>query len=237
MSSPEELFATVLAARPAQPLVTFYHEGRAERSELSARSLANWVAKTYFLLSDELGLGIGDAAFIDLPAHWISVPVLFGCWTAGLEVVTDPRHAGVAFVEPSTVSLAKAVPDVFVVAPDSAAVGFAGAPPNGARDYVAAVRPQQDAWAAVHPPATAHDPALDGATRHALAERAAQRARELALPEAARVLTARDWTKPTDWVDTVLAPLAVRGSVVIVRNATADTIERRRQQERATNVV
>ncbi len=74
MNSPEALFAAVLAAQPAQPLVTFYDEARGERSELSARSLGNWVAKTHFLLSDELGLGAGDAAFVDLPAHWISVP-------------------------------------------------------------------------------------------------------------------------------------------------------------------
>ncbi len=33
------------------------------------------------------------------------------------------------------------------LAPDSAAVGFAGSTPDGARDYVTAVRPQPDAWA------------------------------------------------------------------------------------------
>ena len=41
MSSPEALFAAVLAARPAQPLVTLYDEARGERSELSAWSLGN----------------------------------------------------------------------------------------------------------------------------------------------------------------------------------------------------
>ena len=130
MSSPEALFAAVLAARPAQPLVTFYDEARGERSELSARSLGNWVAKTHFLLSDELGLGAGDAGFVDLPAHWISVPALLGCWTAGLEVVTDPARAAVAFVQPATAARAKGAPDVFAVAPDSAAVGFAGITPG-----------------------------------------------------------------------------------------------------------
>ncbi len=237
MSSPEALFAAVLAARPAQPLVTFYDEARGERSELSARSLGNWVAKTHFLLSDELGLGVGDAAFVDLPAHWISVPGLLGCWTAGLEVVTDPARAAVAFVQPSSATRTTGVPDVFAVAPDSAAVGFAGSPPDGSRDYVAAVRPQPDAWASVHPPAGADDPALDGQPRSAVAALAAGRATELGLDEGARVLTGRDWTGGADWVDTLLAPLAVHGSIVIVRNGTPGDRERRVRQERATNVV
>ena len=237
MTSPESLFAAVLAARPTQPLVTFYDEARGERSELSARSLGNWVAKTHFLLGDELGLGVGDAAFVDLPEHWISVPALLGCWTAGLEVVTDPARATVAFVQPSSSSRAKGVPDVFAVAPDSAAVGFADAPPDGTRDYVTAVRPQPDAWASVHSPAGDSDPALDGQSRSAVAAWAATRAAELGLDEGARLLTSRNWTGGPDWVDTLLAPLAVIGSIVIVRNAAAADIDRRAQQERVTNVL
>ena len=168
MSSPEALFAAVLAARPAQPLVTFYDEARGERSELSARSLANWVAKTHFLLTDELGLGVGDAAFVDLPAHWISVPALLGCWTAGLEVMTDPARAAVAFVQPASAARAKGVPDASPSRPTRPAVGFVRlaartVPP----DYVAAVRPQPDAWATVHPPAS---PAIRPSTAHRAAK-------------------------------------------------------------------
>ena len=73
MASPEGLFAALLAVAPAQPFVTYYGDGSHDRAELSARSLANWIAKTYFLLTDELGLGRGNTAYIDLPAHWISV--------------------------------------------------------------------------------------------------------------------------------------------------------------------
>ena len=53
--------------------MTYYGDGSHDRAELSARSLANWVAKTHFLLTDELGLGRGNIAYVDLPAHWISV--------------------------------------------------------------------------------------------------------------------------------------------------------------------
>jgi len=127
--SPESLFAAFVAAQPARPFVTFYDDASGERSELSAKSLANWVAKTFFLLTDELGLGVGDRAFVAVSAHWIALPVLLGSWTAGLGVTRDPGAAAVAFVGPDTVDLAAGVPDVFAVAPDAAARGFEGVAP------------------------------------------------------------------------------------------------------------
>ena len=208
--SPEALFAAVLAAAPSRPFVTFYDEDTGERTELSAKSLANWVAKTHFLLTDELGLGVGDAAYVDAPAHWISVPVLLGCWTAGLEVVSDPERGVVAFVAST---------------------------PEGRADYVTAVRPQPDVWATVHAPATPSDPAVDGLTRADLVAKAAARAGELGLAPGARILTARDGPGPDDWVDTLLAALSVGGSLVIVHGGDADVIARRAEQERATNQV
>ena len=236
MTSPEGLFAAVLAQAPSRPFVTFYDEGSGERSELSAKSLANWVAKTHFLLTDELGLGVGDSAYVDLPAHWISVPVLLGCWTAGLEVTTDPARAAVAFTAPT--SVVGSVPDAYVIAPESAARGFVtDAPPEGTADYVAAVRPQPDAWATVHPPASPADPAIDGASRTEVVAKAGARAGELGLTPGSRLLTAKDWRGPDDWTDALLAPLAVAGSVVIVRGADAEVIARRAEQERATTVL
>jgi hypothetical protein len=208
--SPEALFAAVLDASASRPFVTYYDEGTGERSELSARSLANWVAKTHFLLTDEHGLGVGDAAHVDLPAHWISVPILLGCWTAGLEVTTDAARADVAFVAST---------------------------PEGRDDYVAAVRPQPDVWATVHAPAVSSDPALDGLTRADLVAKAAGRAGELGLAPGARVLTTREWHGPDDWIDALLAPLSVGGSLVIVRGGTAEVVARRAGQERATNLL
>jgi hypothetical protein len=49
------------------------------------------------------------------------------------------------------------------------------------------------------------------------------------------VLSTREWQGPADWIDTLLAPLAVGGSVVYVRNcADPAVLERRAGQERAT---
>jgi uncharacterized protein (TIGR03089 family) len=233
--TPEQLFDALLTAVPSRPFVTFYDEGSGERSELSVRSLGNWVAKTHFLLTDELGLGVGDSAYVALPAHWISVPALLGCCTAGLALTDSPDDAAVGFVAPQTAATAAGIPDVFAIAPESAAVGFRDAPPAGTADYVAAVRPQADNWATVHFPAGADDPGLGDRTRGAVVAWAQQRASELGVGHGARVLTGRDWHGSADWVDTLFLPLAVGGSVVFVRNAPdGDLLERRAAQERAT---
>jgi uncharacterized protein (TIGR03089 family) len=228
--TPERQFAQLLAAEPGRPFVTYYDEASGERSELSAKSLANWVAKTHHLLGDELGLGVGDTALIAVPAHWISVPVLLGCLTAGL-AITSAGDADVAFVMPATLAAAGSVPDVYAVSPGSAAIGFRGEPPTPASDYVAAVRPQADAWAGVQMPAAPNDPCLPGLSRADVVERAAA----AGLAAGARVLTTRTWDSPDDWIDTVLAPIAVGGSVVIVANCTDENVlARRMAQERAT---
>ena len=235
MTTPEQLFADLLAAAPGRPFVTYYDEATGERSELSVRSLANWVAKTHHLLATELGLGAGDAALLLLPAHWISLPPLLGALTAGLELTTDPDAADVAFVDPSTAAAAVGVPDRYAIAPDSAAAGFRGGEPGGTADFVLAVRPQDDAWAGVRFGAGPDDPCLAGRTRAGVAELAGSRAAELGMAAGARMLSTREWAGPDDWVDSVLAPLAVGGSVVLVRHCgDPGVLERRASQERAT---
>jgi uncharacterized protein (TIGR03089 family) len=230
--TPERQFADLLAAEPSRPFVTYYDEASGERSELSVKSLANWVAKTHHLLGTELGLGVGDTALVAVPAHWISVPILLGCLTAGLEV-TSHGATDVAFVTPATLSAADAA-DVYAIAPHSAAVGFRDGAPDGSNDYVTAVRPQADAWPTVHLTAGPNDPCLPGLTR----AQAVERAQAVGLAPGERLLTTRGWSGPEDWIETVLAPLAVGGSVVIVANCTDDeVIARRVEQERATRAI
>jgi uncharacterized protein (TIGR03089 family) len=236
-ASPEQLFADLLAAAPAAPFVTYYDERSGERAELSARSLGNWVAKTHFLLIDELGLSVGSAALVALPAHWISVPAVLGCLTAGLQLVEDAARADVAFVAPATLARATGIDDVFAVAPESAATGFAGEEPDGATDYVRAVRPQPDKWPTVHFPAGPDDPCLAGRTRREVADHARERAAQLGVDRGARVLTDRDWRTAADLIDTLFLPLAVGGSLVLVRNASDEVLARRAEQERASVVL
>lgn len=229
--SPEELFDRLLATDPGRPFVTYYDESSGERSELSRKSLANWIAKTHFLLTDELGLGVGDTAVVALPAHWISVPAILGCLTAGL-ALTDSGPGEVGFTEPARLPLD--APDVYAIAPSSAAVGLGDAVPDGATDYVSAVRPQPDKWPTVRLAADSDDECLPGATRGEVVERARARAAELGADVGARLLSTADWTMSSDWVDALFVPLVVGGSLVIVRNADDTVVERRMAQERAT---
>ena len=233
LTTPEQQFDQLLSADPSRPFVTYYDEATGERSELSRKSLANWVAKTHHLLATELGLGPGDAALVAVPANWISVPIVLGCLTAGLEL-RDRGDADVAFVAPSTLGAAGGIPDVYAIAPDAAAFGLRDAVPSGALDYVSAVRPQADAWATVSMPARADDACLPGLTRAQAVATAAQRAGELGLADGGRLLSTRDWSGPDDWIDAILAPLAVGGSLVLVRNATPEIVERRAGQERVS---
>lgn len=232
--TPERQFAALIAADASRPFVTYYDETTGERTELSRKSLGNWVAKTHHLLGDELGLGHGDTAVIALPAHWLSVPVVLGCLSAGLSVLEPGAEADVAFVVPDTLDTASRAGEVFALAPSSAAVGFRGDEPEGTQDYVLAVRPQADAWASVRMPATAADPCLPGLTRGAAVERATARAAELGLGPGGRLLTARAWNDPMDWFDALLVPLAVGGSLVIVVGGDEALLDRRAGQERST---
>lgn len=216
--TPEQFFDDLLRRDPSRPFVTYYDEASGERAELSAKSMANWVAKTHHFLGDQLGLGAGDTAVLALPRHWLSVPVLLGCLTAGLALADTPP-GDVAFVGRG--GAAVDVPDVFD--PD---------------EYAAAVRPQPDVWAGVQFGGTPTDPCLPGLTRSEAADFARSRADELGLADRARVLTVRPWAGPADWVDTLLAPLAVGGSVVYVDNCTdAAVLDRRAEQERVTSRV
>ncbi len=232
--TPERQFAALVAADASRPFVTYYDEASGERTELSRKSLANWVAKTHHLLGDELGLGHRDTAVVALPAHWLAVPVLLGCLSAGLEFVAPGAPADVAFVVPDTTDAGQDAGELFALAPASAAVGFRGAEPEGVQDYVLAVRPQADAWASVRMPAGPHDPCLPGLTRGATVERAAARAAEIGLAAGGRLLSARTWNDPQDWIDALLVPLAVGGSLVIVVGGDDAVLERRADQERAT---
>ena len=234
MTTPEQLFAAARAADAARPLVTFYDDATGERAELSAASLGNWIAKTHFLLTDELGLGVGSRAYVSLPLHWMGLVVLFGCWSAGLEVVSD-QCADVAFVDTDGVAGAAAADDVYALALAPWGRGFPGAPPAGSADFVAAVRPQPDAWASVRSPGGSDDAALDGLSRAELVGAARDRAAELTLAGGARLLVGE---RPGGVdVVTLLAPLTVAGTLVLLRHALAAADDRRVGQENVTDVV
>ncbi|CAN5639067.1 TIGR03089 family protein [soil metagenome] len=235
-TTPEALFAGRLAADPGSPLITSYDDATGERAELSAKSVANWIAKTHFLLTDEVGAVPGQRVFVTLPVHWLAAPILFGAWFAGLEVVTDPASADVVFGDAPTLAGLELpdVDDIFAVSLLSMA--RSAEPPPGALDYAAAARPQPDNWNSVRAQATASLPALDGVSRSQLAVQAGELAAEAGLANAGRLLYSGAEFGAAAWLLALLAPLAVGGSTVLVRNPDPEKMAARVISEQVTVV-
>ncbi len=87
MPAPDALLAAALRRDPAGPLLTFYDDATGERTELSATTLANWVAKTANLLQDEFDVTGGSTVAVALPVHWQTAAVLLGVWSCGATVL------------------------------------------------------------------------------------------------------------------------------------------------------
>lgn len=230
--TPEALFHAMRAADSARPVVTFYDRLSGERAELSAASLGNWVAKTHFLLTDELGLGRDDAAYVELPVHWMALALWFGVFSAGLSVTEDAAAADVAFADVESLANAAPAAEVYAVALLPWGRGF-DEPPGGTTDYVSAVRVQPDAWASVLRPGTATDVALVGMSRAELMHAARERALELGLGASARVLVTDRHEASLSLLD-VVAVFSVNGSLVLVRHAGSQVDDELIAQEQIT---
>lgn len=101
MLFPTEILARMQASDPGRPRLTWYDDEagptQGERIELSARVLANWVAKAANLLQDDATAEPGTTVGIDLPPHWRAVYWAMATWAVGATVVTgeDAREADV----------------------------------------------------------------------------------------------------------------------------------------------
>ena len=144
MSPPADLLRRLVTSDPGRPRVTVYDDTdsptRGERVELSARVLANWVAKAANLLQEDLDVTPGSVVRIDLPPHWRSLYWALAVWSVGA-CVELPAHRCRAAVGPDAAS----TPD---------AVGPPAASPDGATvvvtdDPEAAARAVEDADHAV----------------------------------------------------------------------------------------
>ncbi|GAA4398102.1 TIGR03089 family protein [Fodinibacter luteus] len=100
-TTPADLLRHLVAADPGRPRITVYDDTdsptRGERVELSARVLANWVAKAANLLQDDLDVGPGSTVRIDLPPHWRTLYWALAAWSVGacVEVPAGRTGAGV----------------------------------------------------------------------------------------------------------------------------------------------
>ncbi len=233
------LLRALVASDPGRPRITWYDDApgptRGERIELSARVLANWVAKAANLLVDELDVEPGDRVLVHLPTHWRATYWLLAAWSVGAEVVVGAPDGDVCVVvtdDPASVAPAGTATVVAVTLP-ALARAWAGAPlPAGAVDEAATLTGQPDVFDTDEP---------DG---DAMALRAGERAVTYAdLLSAARAVSA-NWpaqarvlvsTGADDAVAGLLAPLTVDGSLVLVRDPDPALADERRTAERVTS--
>jgi uncharacterized protein (TIGR03089 family) len=236
--TPETVLAQLLAADPARPRLTFYDDTpgptQGERIELSAKVLANWVAKAANALQDEFDAGPGSVVALDLPAvHWRTAYWAMAAWAVGatVEVGTGdvgPGAAGTAWPHGSGADVlvtadpgAETDGDLVLVTLAALARAAAGPVPAGAMDEARELATYGDRFVGSVAPEPG-DVALrtrDGDSTHDPVS-------------FAELLTEPDWPRgsrvhigshaPAVTLRQALSAWALDGSVVLVRGAEGD---------------
>jgi uncharacterized protein (TIGR03089 family) len=242
---PGDLLAAVLRNDPAAPLVTYYDDLTGERTELSATTLANWVAKTANLLQEEFDVGPGSTVAVSLPVHWQTAAVLLGVWSCGAAVLDTAGEDDDRFAEADVVLAAadrlppleeQDLPELMGLSLHPLGLGMAGYV-GPARDFALEVRAHGDVFRPWQPP----DPAAPGLllgggelTLGGLVATATELAGRLGIRAGDRVLVderAATEAGPVAWL---LAPLAGGASLVLGRSVAAAGLAHRANVERVT---
>ena len=242
-ATPTDLLAAALRRSPAAPLVTWYDDASGDRTELSATTLANWVAKTANLLQDEFDVAPGSTVTVLLPPHWQTAAVLLGIWSCGAAVreSPEPDDGGVALVAQDRLAAFEDEGDadhLDVLGLSLHPLGLGMRDYTGAaRDFALEVRTQGD----VFTPWTPLDPAApglllgDGAlSLDALTGAAVGLAERLGLTAGDRVLVGDRLAEEAGPVTWLLAPLAAGASLVLVRQPDPDALAARARTEGVT---
>ncbi len=238
---PAALLRRLVESDPGRPRITVYDDTdsptRGERVELSARVLANWVAKAANLLQDELDAGVGTVVRLDLPPHWRTLYWALAAWSVGACVEVPAHRAGARRVDDET---ALSAADVVVTDDPGTAQGaeegvlvtlaaLARSAPGpvapGVLDEAKEVATHGDVFTAWEEPGPSDLALRDGGTT-TFADLVPE-------PEAGRVHTATDDTAA--FLRTALAAWAADGSVVLSRGTpAADVLQSRRSAEGVT---
>lgn len=227
------------AADPSRPVLTHLDGTTGERTELSARTLENWIAKTANLLVDELLAEPGVRVRVDLPVHWQGWVWALACWEVG--GVLDAGEDGAPDVLVTTSATADPAGAADVVGLALRPLAVPGpAPVPGVLDYDREVRSHGDVFAAAVRP-SGDAPALvgggspGGLSGSDLVTRARAVAADWDLHGGERVL----WERPVATRADVVGGLAVLlagGSLVLIGNRTGLSNVSVMEQERVTAV-
>lgn len=226
-----------VAADPASPLVTFYDDATGERVELSAATMANWVAKSANLLVDAHGLTAGDRVAIALPTHWQTAVLLLASWRAGATVVSfDPRDAPrdldalVAFVGVDALAAGVRAEETYGLALRPLG-GRLAAVPAGVLDYAAEVPVHGDVFSGPRP-----DPAQPALIISGDQLSGVELVAACETHEGGRVLTDLPFATLAGIRTGLIGPLLTNGSVVLCRHLDPAALDRRVATERVTAI-
>jgi uncharacterized protein (TIGR03089 family) len=247
---PADLLTGAVRRNPAAPLLTWYDDGPGDRVELSATTLANWVAKTANLLQDEFDVGTGSTVVVALPVHWQTAAVLLAAWSCGATVLDTAAEDDGRLDD---VDVVLAAQDRIVPLEEPGADPLLGLSlhPLGlgmtdyvgpARDFALEVRAQADVfvpWSPTDPDAPGLRAGGLELTLGGLVAAAAELADRLGLTDGDRVLVDARTAEETGPVAWLLAPLAAGASLVLCRrspqpDAEPDVLLRRAEAERVT---
>jgi len=211
----------------ARPLVTYYDVGSGARTELSGRTFANWVDKTYHLLV-ELGVQPGDEVALPLatthPGHWVTLALTAGAWQAGAVVV--PRiseDAVVTAVGPQDIGIS-ADGVLLACSLHPLGFGFTEPLPAGVIDFSVDVRSQPDAHA--------EESVLESAPAWRDGTVTLSHADLAATPPVGERVLVRPSTALETLRESYVAPLLGGGSAVVVSGDDDSALARIAEQER-----
>jgi uncharacterized protein (TIGR03089 family) len=238
VTSTTEHLRHALAADPARPRLTYYDDATGERVELSATTLSTWVTKTVNLLTLSLDVEEGASVSLHLPRHWLAAVWVLAADAVGARVTRDPAEITVAdlaalsqwgdgaLAETGELLVVSLAPMAMPLSPAELEQAHERWPQ--AQDYVAEVRTMPDQLV---PPTPPPGP---------LGDRAESAAAALGLHRHERLAAVcSDWAgsgAAEPWVEELLAPLAVDGSVLWVRNPDPARCVRRWETEQVTAV-
>ncbi|MCZ2859551.1 TIGR03089 family protein [Blastococcus sp. VKM Ac-2987] len=242
---PADLLAQALRRSPATPLLTWYDDASGERVELSATTLANWVAKTANLLQEEFDVGPGSSVALALPVHWQTAAVLLGVWSCGAAVLDtaaedDGRLDGADVVLAAQDRLGaieeQGVEELLGLSLHPLGMGMTGYA-GPARDFALEVRAHGDVFAAWAPPRADGPGLVLGGLELSLGglvDAAVELAGRLGIVEGDRLLVDARVAAEAGPVAWLLAPLAAGASVVLVGSVDVSGLAQRAASERVT---
>jgi uncharacterized protein (TIGR03089 family) len=242
---PSALLEATLRRDPSAPLVTAYDDATGERVELSATTLANWVAKTANLLQDEFDVGPGSTVAVALPVHWQTAAVLLAVWSCGAAVLDTAvedegrvADADVVLAAQDRLAPLEEVAGGEILGLSLHPLGLGMTDYVGeARDYALEVRAHGDVFTPYQPA----DPAAPGLVvgglelpLGGLAPTAAELAGRLGIAAGDRVMVDEATATEAGPVAWLLAPLSAGASLVLVRHPVPGTLAARAAAERVT---